>query len=100
MNWGLKMPRDAKRKMSLPFIHPFRWFFLHSALVPSCTQYFFIVVLTTYLIHKNKSSTISLKDSKFKAPFVTSDQSITCMAKFFIMWQIPNKNTLEINNIL
>lgn len=25
----------------------------------------FVVVLTTYIIHKNKSSNISLKDSKF-----------------------------------
>lgn len=65
MNWGLKMPRDAKRKMSLPFIPLFQMIF--PTLIISFQLYpvFVIVVLTTYLIHKNKSSKISLKDSKF-----------------------------------
>lgn len=82
------MPRDAKRKMSLPLIPSFQMIFPTLCMSFQLYSVFVIVALTTYLIHKNKGSKISLKDSKFQAPF---DQRITFMAKFFIMWQTPNK---------
>lgn len=65
MNWGLKMPRDAKRKMILPFMPSFQMIFptFGTSFLPY--PVLVIVVLTSYIIHKNKSSNISLKDSKF-----------------------------------
>jgi len=90
------MPRDAKRKTILPFSGSLQSMFKFLAI-----PVFVIVLLTTYIIHKNKSSSISLKDNNFYVPFVTSDQSITSTTKYFIIWQIQiRRNPLEINNLL